>query len=87
VIDAHFHWYPPEFAALIEREGAANGLKNIKRNENGDLECVIPGYHPYAPRALFRRDMTDVNLMLKAMDDRHVDMCTLTQTNPHILAE
>jgi hypothetical protein len=29
--------------------------------------------------------MTDDNLMLKAMDDRHVDMCTLTQTNPHIL--
>jgi hypothetical protein len=21
VIDAHFHWYPPEFADLIEREG------------------------------------------------------------------
>ena len=85
VIDAHFHWYPPEFADLIEREGAANGVTNIKRNENGELECVVPGNHPYAPRAVFRRDMTDVNLMLKAMDDRHVDMCTLTQTNPHIL--
>jgi hypothetical protein len=60
---------------------------NIRRNENGELECVIPGNHPYAPLALFRRDMTDVRLMLKAMDDRHVDMCTLTQTNPHILAE
>ncbi|MBZ5660227.1 MAG: amidohydrolase [Acidobacteriia bacterium] len=85
VIDAHFHWYPPEFAALIEREGAANGVTDIKRNEKGELECVVPGNHPYAPRALFRSDMTDVNLMLKAMDDRHVDMCTLTQTNPHIL--
>lgn len=87
VIDAHFHWYPPEFADLIEREGAANGVTNIKRNENGELECVVPGNHPYARRALFRRDMTDVNLMLKARDDRHVDLCTLTQTNPHILAE
>ena len=85
VIDAHFHWYPPEFANLIEREGAANGVKDIRRNENGELECVVPGNHPYAPRAQFRRDMTDVNLILKAMDDRHVDMCTLTQTNPHIL--
>jgi len=85
VIDAHFHWYPPEFADLIEREGAANGVTNIRRNANGELECVVPGDHPYAPRAVFRRDMTDVNLMLKAMDDRNVDMCTLTQTNPHIL--
>lgn len=85
VIDAHFHWYPPEFADLIEREGAANGVTNIRRNANGELECVVPGDHPYAPRAVFRRDMTDVNLMLKAMDDRHVDMSTLTQTNPHIL--
>jgi aminocarboxymuconate-semialdehyde decarboxylase len=85
VIDAHFHWYPSEFSDLIEREGAANGVMNIRRNENGELECIVPGNHPYAPRAVFRRDMTDVNLMLKAMDDRHVDMCTLTQTNPHIL--
>jgi aminocarboxymuconate-semialdehyde decarboxylase len=85
VIDAHFHWYPPEFADLIEREGAANGVTNIRRNANGELECVVPGDHPYAPRAVFRRDMTDLSLMLKAMDDRHVDMCTLTQTNPHIL--
>jgi hypothetical protein len=85
VIDAHFHCYPPEFADLIEREGVANGVMNIRRNENGELECVVPGSHPYAPRAVFRRNMTDVNLMLKAMDDRHVDMCTLTQTNPHIL--
>src|ERR1035437_9012373 len=85
VIDAHFHWYPPEFTNLIEREGAANGVTNIKRNEKGELECVVPGNHPYAPRAAFRSDMTDISLMLKAMDERHVDMSTLTQTNPHIL--
>jgi aminocarboxymuconate-semialdehyde decarboxylase len=85
VIDAHFHWYPPEFVALLEKEGAANGVTNIKRNDNGELECTLPGTHPYAPRATFRRDMTDVNSMLKAMDDRHVNLCTLTQTNPHVL--
>jgi aminocarboxymuconate-semialdehyde decarboxylase len=85
VIDAHFHWYPPEFVNLIEKEGAANGVTNIKRNEKGELECVVPGNHPYAPRAEFRHEMTDVDSMLKAMDDRHVDLCTLTQTNPHIL--
>jgi aminocarboxymuconate-semialdehyde decarboxylase len=85
VIDAHFHWYPPEFVDLIEKEGAANGATNIKRNDKGELECVVPGNHPYAPRADFRHDMTDVDLMLKAMDERHVDLSTLTQTNPHIL--
>jgi aminocarboxymuconate-semialdehyde decarboxylase len=85
VIDAHFHWYPPEFVELIEKEGAANGVTNIKRNEKGELECVVPGYHPYAPRAEFRHEMTVVDSMLKAMDERHVDLCTLTQTNPHIL--
>jgi len=85
VIDAHFHWYPPEFVDLIEKEGAANGVTNIKRNDKGELECVVPGNHPYAPHADFRHDMTDINLMLKAMDDRHVDLSTLTQTNPHIL--
>jgi aminocarboxymuconate-semialdehyde decarboxylase len=85
VIDAHIHWYPPEFVDLIEKEGAANGVKNIKRNENGELECIVPGDHPYAPRAVFRRQMTDFNIVLKDMDDRHVDMSTLTQTNPHVL--
>lgn len=85
VIDAHVHWYPPEFVALIEKEGAANGVTNIHRNENGDLQCVIPGNHPYAPRADFRREMTDSNIVIKMMDDREVDMSALAQTNPHVL--
>ncbi len=85
VIDAHVHWYPPEFAELIEKEGAANGVTNIRRNQEGELEATIPGAHPYAPRAAFRREMTDVNLMIKMMDDREVDVSVLTQTNPHIL--
>jgi aminocarboxymuconate-semialdehyde decarboxylase len=85
IIDAHVHWYPPEFADLIEKEGAANGVTNIHRNEKGELECIVPGVHPYAPRADFRKDMTDVNLIIKMMDDRHVNMSVLTQTNPHVL--
>jgi aminocarboxymuconate-semialdehyde decarboxylase len=85
VIDAHFHWYPPEFADLIEKEGAKYGVRDIVRNENGELQFTIPGYHPYAPRANFRREMWDVPDMLKKMDARGVDMCTLTQTNPHVV--
>jgi aminocarboxymuconate-semialdehyde decarboxylase len=85
IIDAHFHWYPPEFVNLIEKEGAANGVTDIKRSANGELTCTVPGYHPYAPRATFRRDMNDVDGMLKSMDARNVSMSTLTQTNPHVL--
>jgi aminocarboxymuconate-semialdehyde decarboxylase len=85
VIDAHVHWYPPEFANLIEKEGAANGVTNIRRNQDGELEATIPGAHPYAPRASFRGEMTDVNLVIKMMDERRVDVSVLTQTNPHIL--
>jgi aminocarboxymuconate-semialdehyde decarboxylase len=85
IIDAHIHWYPPGFANLIEKEGAANGVTDIKRNAAGELTCTVPGYHPYAPRATFRRDMNDVDAMLKAMDARKVSMSTLTQTNPHVL--
>ena len=85
VIDAHVHWYPPEFADLIEKEGAANGVTGIVRNKDGELECTVPGNHPYSPRATFRRDMTDSNIVIKMMDDRNVDLSVLTQTNPHIL--
>ena len=85
VIDAHVHWYPPEFADLIEKEGAANGVKDIRRNENGEVQATVPGEHPYAPRATFRRQMTDTDGIIKMMDDRHVDMSVLTQTNPFIL--
>lgn len=85
VIDAHVHWYPPEFVALIEKEGAANGVTNIGRNKDGEVTATVPGVHPYAPRAAFRRDMTDVNRIIKMMDDRDVDLSVLTQTNPHLL--
>jgi aminocarboxymuconate-semialdehyde decarboxylase len=85
VIDAHIHWYPPEFVDLIEKEGAANGVKDIKRNKDGELDCIIPGNHPYLPRSVFRHEMTDVDIILKDMDERHLDMSTLTQTNPHVL--
>jgi aminocarboxymuconate-semialdehyde decarboxylase len=85
IIDAHFHWYPPEFADLIEKKGAKYGVRDIVRNENGELQFTIPGYHPYAPRANFRREMWDVPDMLKKMDARGVNMCTLTQTNPHVV--
>lgn len=86
IIDAHVHWYPAEFAALIEKEGAANGLLDVRRNENGEVTAKLPGYHPYTGGNMtFRRNMTDSNLIIKMADDRHVDVSVMTQTNPHVL--
>ena len=86
IIDAHVHWYPAEFAALIEKEGAANGLLDVRRNENGEVTAKLPGYHPYTGGGMtFRRNMTDTNLIIKMADDRHVDVSVMTQTNPHVL--
>ncbi|MGH9681565.1 MAG: amidohydrolase family protein, partial [Candidatus Acidiferrales bacterium] len=85
IIDAHTHWYPPEFVDLIEKEGAAYGVKDIHRNDKGELVCTVPGNHPYLPRTVFRHEMTDIDLIFKAMEERSIDMNTLTQTNPHVL--
>lgn len=84
VIDAHTHWWPPEFVALIEKEGAKYGVTDIRRNAQGELECTIPGYHPYAPHERFRREMTDVDIILKEMDERSIDMYNVAQTHPGV---
>ena len=86
VFDAHFHWYPPEFGELIVKEGAANGVTEI-RQDGWDISAKIPGTHPYSGggRASFRRqNMTDVAMMLKMADGREVDISVVTQTNPHV---
>jgi aminocarboxymuconate-semialdehyde decarboxylase len=88
VIDAHFHWHPPEFLELIEKEGPANGLWNVGRNRNGDFTAKLPGYHPYTGGGITvpaKRNPDEIGTMLKHMAARRVDMCTITQTNPHVL--
>jgi len=72
VIDAHVHCYPPELAELIEKEGAANGLTNIHRNNNGEVVATQPGYHPYNNNTItFRHEMTEVDQILKMMGDKY----------------
>jgi aminocarboxymuconate-semialdehyde decarboxylase len=86
IIDAHVHWYPPEMANLIEKEGKANGLTEVVRDKEGNVSAMLPGYHPYTGgRMTFRSDMTDPTRMLKMADDRRVDLSVLTQTNPHVV--
>lgn len=87
VIDAHFHWRPPAFFELLEKEGEANGLWGIRRDEDGNFTAMLPGHHPYTGGDITVRDRDpgEVNAMLKTMTDRRVDMCTVTQTNPHVI--
>lgn len=86
IVDAHVHWYPPAFADLIEKEGKANGLLEVSRNEDGAVTAMLPGYHPYSGgRMTFRRNMSEVDLIVKMADERRVDLSVLTQTNPHVL--
>jgi len=85
VIDAHIHWYPPTFAALLEKEGNANGA-TVTRTADGLLNVKVPGGQEYLPAgSRFRPDMTDVARILKAADARGADISVLTQTNPHIV--
>ena len=37
VIDAHVHWYSPEFIELIEKEGAANGRNKYSPERKGRI--------------------------------------------------
>jgi aminocarboxymuconate-semialdehyde decarboxylase len=84
VIDAHVHWYPREFADLLEKEGAANGA-TVTRNEQGFL-VKTPGGQYYSPRgSSVRFTMMDTERMLRLDDERSVDMSVLVQTNPHVI--
>jgi aminocarboxymuconate-semialdehyde decarboxylase len=86
VIDAHVHWYPPEFVELFVKEGEANGAKIRGPNKDGEWTANVPGGQYYSPNgSTFRREMMDIDLMIKAMDDREVDLSVLAQTNPHVV--
>jgi aminocarboxymuconate-semialdehyde decarboxylase len=85
VFDAHMHWYPPEFASLLEKEGEANGAA-VSRTASGELNVKVPGGQYYSPGgSTFRHDMTDPRAILAAADERQVDVSVLTQTNPHVV--
>ena len=85
VIDAHAHWYAPEFVALLETEGAANGAKIIGRDRNGELKVKVPEADAYSPNGdTFRKDLTDVETIIKQMDERQVDMYALSMTHPMV---
>src|SRR5215467_1789421 len=71
VIDVHAHWYPPEWVALIEREGEANGAR-IGRNARGNVTASIPNLS-----VAFQPQYIDIESRLRAMDKAGVAMHAL----------
>jgi len=78
VIDVHAHWYPPEWVALMEREGEANGAK-MGRNARGHVTASVPNLS-----VSFQPQYIDVGSRLQAMDKAGVAMHALSLTQPMV---
>jgi len=75
-IDLHAHWHAPEFVALIEKEGPANGAK-VSKNARGEVVFGGLGGNFQAP-------YMSLEVRLKAMDAAGVDIHALSETNPMV---
>jgi aminocarboxymuconate-semialdehyde decarboxylase len=78
VIDAHAHWHSPDFVALLEKEGGANGAK-MGRNARGQVTFNFPGY-----TTVFQETYMDLGIRLQAMDAAGVDIHALSLTSPMV---
>ena len=77
-IDAHAHWYPPEWFELLAKEGGDNGAK-IGRNDRGRVTFAVSGM-----RQNFQATCIELGLRLKMMDDARVDMHAPSLTRPMV---
>ena len=80
VIDVHAHWFPPEWIALLEDEGAANGAK-MGKNKKGWTTITLPGV---ALVSNFQPDMIDLDVMMREMEAASVDVRVFSLTNPMV---
>jgi aminocarboxymuconate-semialdehyde decarboxylase len=78
VIDAHAHWHSPDFVALLEKEGPANGAK-MSRDARGQVTFSFPGY-----TTVFQQTYMDPEIRLKYMDATGVDIHVLSLTSPMV---
>lgn len=81
VIDAHAHWYPQAFVTLLEKEGEANGAK-MGRDARGNV--VVQSVPGGTQASTMRRNMIDLELIIREMDERGIDMYVLSMTNPMV---
>lgn len=79
-IDVHAHWFPPEWMALLEAEGAANGAK-MGTNRHGWRTLTLPGF---ALVQNFQPDMIDLATMIGEMDKASIDVRVFSLTNPMV---
>jgi aminocarboxymuconate-semialdehyde decarboxylase len=81
IIDAHAHWYPREFVALLEKEGEASGAKMGRDARGNTVVLSVPGG---TQTSVLRRNMIEPELLLKEMAERGIDMYALSMTNPMV---
>ena len=76
-IDTHAHWYPPEFLALLKKDGPRQG---------GGVEHSGAGYKITAGTLAnaFTEEFVDVELRLAGMRRQGVDMQALSLTTPMV---
>jgi aminocarboxymuconate-semialdehyde decarboxylase len=78
IVDAHTHWYPPEWVELVKAQGAANGAR-IDTDERGDVNFAVPGL-----TAQFRPNYIDLASRIKAMDEDGIGMQVLSLMAPMV---
>ena len=62
IIDAHAHWYPREFVALLEKEGEANGAKMGRDMVGNPVVVSVPGG---TQQSSMRRNMIEPELIIE----------------------
>ena len=77
-IDAHMHWYPQAFVDLMIKQGPAHGAV-MGEDANGPVVVSVPGC---TQKSSMRRSMTNVDDIIRAMDNRNIDTYALSMTNP-----
>jgi len=78
VIDAHMHWYPQEFVDLMIKKGPANGAV-MSEDAKGPVVVSVPDC---TQKSSMRRTMTNLDDIIRDMDNRKVDTYALSMTNP-----
>jgi aminocarboxymuconate-semialdehyde decarboxylase len=76
-VDIHAHWYPREWIALIDRDGAAEGA-SIERTATGYVARTARIVNPFDER------FVDLDARLEAMNAQRVDVHALSLTAPMV---
>jgi aminocarboxymuconate-semialdehyde decarboxylase len=76
IIDAHTHFYPAEWVALVEREGAKHGA-HIGRDARGSVSFALGGL-----ASTFSVEYADLELRIAYMDSVGVDVHVLSLMAP-----